>query len=35
LGCIWLACCTTSSGQWTNICTMKLKDTVVFTVARS
>jgi hypothetical protein len=35
LGCMWLACRTPSSGQWTNVRTMMLKDTVVFTVARS
>ncbi len=35
LGCMWLACHKPSSGQWTNVRTMKLKDTVVFTVAVS
>ncbi len=35
LGCMWLACCTPSSGQWTNVRTMKLKDTVIFAVAAS
>jgi hypothetical protein len=35
LGCMWLACRTPLSGQWTNIRTMKLKDTVIFTVAGS
>jgi hypothetical protein len=33
LGCMWLACRTPSSGQWTIIYSMKLKDTVLFTVA--
>jgi hypothetical protein len=35
LGCMWLVCCTPSSGQWTNVRTMKLKDTVIFSVAAS
>ncbi len=28
LGCMWLACCTLSSAQWINVCTLKLKDIV-------